>query len=301
MEKIYSTLQEFFKSIGLPLEQNTELTVHRLEGLHGEGPLQSPSFRTLYYTIVLIRSGKSTYTIDGHRFDLKPFSFYFTHPGHLKSFSIEIPLTGYMLTFSEKFVKQHFTGDFFQLFPFLIHETVPVMFLDEVTFSSLENISEQMLTEYAGKSAFKNQVLIHLLSVLLFRIKELLFSHPNALPSTTRGINVANAFRQLLNKNFQELLSGKIQKVLSVKEFADQLHLHPNYLSSLVTEETGKSASDWIQDRTLAEAQNLLLHSGKTVSEIAFLLGFTDTSHFGKFFKKYTGSSPKAFRSVKVL
>jgi hypothetical protein len=55
METIYRTLQDFFKSIGLPLEQDFEMTVHQLKGLHGDGKKQSPFFRTDYFSFLYNR------------------------------------------------------------------------------------------------------------------------------------------------------------------------------------------------------------------------------------------------------
>ena len=49
METIFRTLQDFFKSIGLPMTQDFEMTIHPLKGLHGDGQKQSPVFRTDYF------------------------------------------------------------------------------------------------------------------------------------------------------------------------------------------------------------------------------------------------------------
>jgi AraC family transcriptional regulator, transcriptional activator of pobA len=269
--------------------------VHRLEGLHGDKPLKSPLFRTNYYTIVLISEGKASYTIDGHTYALQRLAFYFTIPGHLKSFDIQELLSGFMITFSEKFVKQFFSGDFFQQFPFLVQETIPVMYLSEDIFEDIATICAQMQKEYERKSTFKNAVLTNLLSVLLFKIKELLPAYQ--AQNISRQEEIVLAFKHLLNENFVNLASSKSSKLWSVKEYADKLHLHPNYLSNLIKETTQKSPSEWIQERTLAEAQSLLLNTTKTVSEIAYSLGFTDTAHFGKFIKKYTGMTALELRS----
>jgi AraC family transcriptional regulator, transcriptional activator of pobA len=131
MEILYRTLQDFFKSIDIPLQQEFEMTVHLLKGLHGDSKLKSPLFRSNYYSFLLITGGQSSYTIDGKMFALSNGSYYFTNPGHLKSFEIEKPIEGYIITFSEGFLKENFMGDFFQLFPFLVHESTPVMRLSE--------------------------------------------------------------------------------------------------------------------------------------------------------------------------
>ena len=296
METIFRTLQDFFKSIGLPLEQDFEMTVHSLAGLHGSGAKVSPMFRTDYFAFLLITGGKSSYTIDKQSFDLGEGSFYFTNPGHLKSFSIEIPLEGYMVTFTETFLKQNFTGDLFQQFPFLLNESTPVMKLHTDIQADMKAMFETMIQEYKGHSAYKKAILSNHLSILLFKSKELLQSHQVNIKASSRSMELVNQFKMILNENFKNLLLGKSDKILSIKEIADIMNVHPNYLSNVIKEESGKSASDWIQDRTLAEAQALLKNSLKTVSEIAYSLGFTDSTHFAKFFKKMAGVSPSEYR-----
>jgi AraC family transcriptional regulator, transcriptional activator of pobA len=298
METIFRTLQDFFKSIGLPLEQDFEMTVHSLDGLHGAGSKVSPQFRTDYFAFLLITGGKSSYTIDKQSFALGEGSFYFTNPGHLKSFNIEIPLEGYMVTFTETFLKQNFTGDLFQQFPFLLNESTPVMKLNDNIQADMARMFETMIQEYKGSSSFKKAILSNHLSILLYKSKELLQSHQVSIKASGRSMELVNHFKMILNENFKNLLLQKSDKIMSIKEIADSMHIHPNYLSNVIKEESGKSASDWIQDRTLAEAQALLKNSNKTVSEIAFVFGFTDSTHFAKFFKKMSGVSPSDFRKM---
>jgi len=301
METLHQTLQDFFRSVGLPLQQDMELTVHRLDGLHGGKPFSSPLFRTNYYSFVLIQKGKSRYTIDNQTFELGSGSFYFTNPGHLKSFAIEELLGGYMLTFSEQFVKQHYTGDFYTLYPFLMHETTPVMQLDEPALAELAFVFEQMLREYNGEAVFRGAILTKYLAILLYKTKELLQTHKANFQAQNRSNALVSNFKKLLNENFKELATGQTNKIRSVKEFAERLNVHPNYLSSVVKNETGRPASDWIQERTLAEAQSLLNNTKLTVSEITFRLGFSDTAHFGKFFKKRANVSPSEYRQTPRL
>lgn len=296
MNSNFRTLQDFFRSVGLPLEQDMEFTVHRLEGLHGDKPMESPLFRTDYYSFLLITSGKSSYQIDNQRFDLGRFSFYFTNPGHLKSFKIEEPLGGYMLTFSERFIQNNFAGDFFTQFPFLIHETTPVMTLDTPLCAGIATIFEQMLVEYRRQSPFRAPILSNLLSFLLFRTKELLLTHRALIVAPNRGAELVGAFKKSVNDNFKDLADQTASRIWSVKEHAARLNVHPNYLTNLVKDQTGKPASEWIQERALTEAQSLLKNTGRTISEIAFTLGFSDSAHFAKFFKKHTGLTPSAFR-----
>jgi AraC family transcriptional regulator, transcriptional activator of pobA len=301
METIYRTLQDFFKSIGLPLEQDFEMTVHQLKGLHGDGKKQSPLFRTDYFSFLLITKGKSSYVIDKQAYDLGAGSFYFTIPGHLKSFNIEVPLEGYIVTFTEKFLKENFKGDLFQLFPFLISESTPVMQLNNAIVEKLTEMFEMMIEEYKGESIFKKEILSNHLAILLYKTKALLQSHRVNIKSSSKSMELVNQFKKLLNDNFKNLLQAKADKILSIKEIAHALNIHPNYLSNVIKDETGKAATSWIQDRTIAEVQFLLKNSTKTMAEIAATFGFTDSTHFAKFFKKITEMSPSEYRKSAIL
>jgi AraC family transcriptional regulator, transcriptional activator of pobA len=300
MDAPYRTLKDFFRSVGLPLDQDTDFTVHRLAGLHGEAPMQSPAFRTDYHSFLLIESGLGNYEIDGQVFQLQRGAFYFTNPGHLKSFYIEEVTTGYMLTFSPAFLQRHFTSTFVDQFPFLVKETTPMMMLDGLLMAELATIYEQMLLEYERKSSFRESILSNLLAVLLFRAKELLGSH-RLLP-THRAAELSQQFKALVQQNFSDLAHGTVDHILSIKELASQLNVHPNYLSNIIKAETGKAATEWIQDRTYAEAQSMLRQTRLSISEIAFALGFTDAAHLSKFFKKKSaGMTPVQYRQAKNL
>jgi AraC family transcriptional regulator, transcriptional activator of pobA len=296
MQTVFRTLQQFFESINIEIAQDFEMTVHRLEGLHGDGPKKSPLFRTDYFAFLLITGGKSSYTIDEQRFGLDVGSFYFTNPGHLKSFEIEEPLKGYMITFSESFVRQHIRSDFFDQFPFLLHESTPVMELSSDKIQEIQGLIHLMLTEYQSDSAYKKMILTNQLMVFLYKTKELLSSHQVIIRSSGRARDLVNQFKGILNDNFIKLGSDESHKILSVKEIANIMAVHPNYLGNVVKEETGKTATEYIQERTLSEAKSLLKNTHLTVSEIAFKLGFTDSTHFAKFFKKASGSTPGDFR-----
>ena len=84
----------------------------------------------------------------------------------------------------------------------------------------------------------------------------------------------------------------------TVKFLAEQVHLSPSYLSDLLKKETGKNAQDHIHFYLIEEAKNVLLNSNKSVSEIAYSLGFEDPQYFNKLFKQKTGKTPIEFRNM---
>ncbi|MDE1191735.1 MAG: helix-turn-helix transcriptional regulator [Arachidicoccus sp.] len=84
----------------------------------------------------------------------------------------------------------------------------------------------------------------------------------------------------------------------TVKFLADSVHLSANYLSDLLKRETGMGAQDHIHHYLIEEAKNQLLNSNKSVSELAFELGFEYPQYFSRLFKLKTGMTPIEYRSL---
>jgi AraC-like DNA-binding protein len=115
--------------------------------------------------------------------------------------------------------------------------------------------------------------------------------------------------RSVVNKDilgrFEKLLDNYFQSELvhtmglpTVKYCADQLHLSANYFGDLIKKETGKSAQENIQLKVLTLARERIFDRSKTLSEIAYELGFKSPQHFSRMFKNETGQSPNEYRSL---
>ena len=83
----------------------------------------------------------------------------------------------------------------------------------------------------------------------------------------------------------------------SVKYFADKVFLSPNYFGDMIRKQTGKTASEYIQTKVIERAKENLLSSDKTMSEIAYDLGFQYPQHLSRMFKRVAGCTPNEFRA----
>ncbi len=99
-----------------------------------------------------------------------------------------------------------------------------------------------------------------------------------------------------LERKFRKAVSEYGREHHDVKFYANLLHVHPKYLSQIITFETGRTAREWIQQQIIIEAKVLLQNQDLTFSEIAEILHFPDQSSFGKYFKRYTKISPSTYR-----
>jgi AraC-like DNA-binding protein len=100
---------------------------------------------------------------------------------------------------------------------------------------------------------------------------------------------------------FSNLVQEQFRELRTVKKYADQLNVTAKYLTEVVKEYSGKNASEIINDLVILEAKFLLRKSELSIGEIADVLHFSDQSFFGKYFKRQTGVSPKAFRETEFL
>ena len=96
---------------------------------------------------------------------------------------------------------------------------------------------------------------------------------------------------------YKKLVSQFFITKRQVAEYAHLLTVTPNHLNKIIKEQTGKTASDFINAMLLMEAKALLKHTELSISEIAYQLDFTDPSHFNKFFKKGTEYTPLNYRN----
>ncbi|MCR8916836.1 AraC family transcriptional regulator [Bacteroides sp. ET225] len=90
-------------------------------------------------------------------------------------------------------------------------------------------------------------------------------------------------------------------KERSVTFYAREQHLSPNYLSTIVKNQSGRTAIQWIETFTLLQAQHYLLQTRLSIKEIAYQLHFPDQSVFGRYFKKHCGVSPTDYRNRKRI
>lgn len=106
---------------------------------------------------------------------------------------------------------------------------------------------------------------------------------------------VIGSFESLLNEYFS---SGKPQEtgIPTVAYFAEQLHLSANYFGDLVKKETGKTAQDYIHAKLVDVAKEKIFNPAKSVSEVAYELGFKYPQHFTRFFKQQVGCTPNEYR-----
>ena len=108
---------------------------------------------------------------------------------------------------------------------------------------------------------------------------------------------ILEKFENLLQEYFQ---SEKPQTIglPSVAWCAGELNLSANYFGDLVKKETGKTAQEYIQSKVIDVAKERIFDQSKSVSQVAYELGFKYPQHFARLFKQRVGQSPNEYRML---
>jgi len=106
-------------------------------------------------------------------------------------------------------------------------------------------------------------------------------------------------FEETLDNYFasdKQALNG----LVSVAYCAEQLHLSPKYFGDLIKKETGTTAQEHIQSKIIDVAKQRMFDISKSISEIAYEMGFKYPQHFTRLFKRKVGQSPQDYRSMSL-
>ena len=105
--------------------------------------------------------------------------------------------------------------------------------------------------------------------------------------------NITNQFFLLMEQGYTENRK--------VEDYARQIGITSKHLAFVVKKTTGKYPSEWLNNYVLLEAKKLLRSTDLSIQEISYDLNFSTPSHFGKFFKNQTGTTPKKFRDSIII
>ncbi len=210
----------------------------------------------------------------------------FQSPGHVSSWVRGEAQRGFLLYFQPEFLSHHPTP-LLDDFPFFRPTAINVLPLVDAQPDSLRNRFAHLLQTYGTPHPYRAPMLQSLLLALLFDCKGVYEQHWSPQQAAARPA-LATRFVQMVEQHY---LTRQ-----SVQDYADLLHVTPNHLSQAVSSALGRTASDVIAARLVLEAQKFLRYSDLPVAEIADALGFSEPTHFSRFFKRYAKQTPRQFR-----
>jgi len=96
------------------------------------------------------------------------------------------------------------------------------------------------------------------------------------------------------------VIERRHSEALSLRDVARELAMTPGYLTTIVRRRTGRTVQEWITERRMAEARDLLSETGLPISEVARVVGMPDPGYFSRVFRRMHGTSPRQWRGRPV-
>ncbi|WP_281752709.1 helix-turn-helix domain-containing protein [Neptunitalea chrysea] len=201
---------------------------------------------------------------------------------------------GYFCIFRDEFFTEHIRNGIHTL-PMFIPGNNPSYKLTEAQFTIVSGIFDKMLNEINSDYKYKYDLIRNYVTELIhFALKvqptETLYEQTDA------NSRITAVFTELLERQFPIESLSQRYTMRSAKDFASQLSVHVNHLNRAIRATTGKTTTEHISERLTSEAKALLKHTSWNVSEISYVLGFDDPTHFNHFFKKQTATTPTQYR-----
>lgn len=299
MSKV-ETLKDFYqgKNDLPPVALHQEVghfNVFKLDPYVGVGAVATPYRRRDYYKITLV-DGNGKFHYADKEIEVKNYALVFSNPQIPYSWENRDRITsGFFCIFDQSFFHQYGNLNQYSLF----QATGNAVFeLTKEQFTFMQGMYTRMFDEI-------NSDYIHKYDVLRTIVYEMVHFALKMQPAESlkkHHINasqrISSLFMELLERQFPIDEPNQVVQLRTPSDYAEKLNVHVNHLNRAIKENTDKTTSQIIAERILKEAKILLKQTAWNVSEISYLLGYSELTHFNNFFKKHMQISPVKFRNV---
>ncbi|MDI9342729.1 MAG: AraC family transcriptional regulator [Sediminibacterium sp.] len=239
-----------------------------------------------FYLVVIITKGTGWHEIDFTRYAIRAGTVFIMQPGQMHYWKFSENTDGFVFFHTSAFYNGGLTTsrieDYAIFKPFTAQ---PFLKLSPRQLNKLSLWMKEALAEYQSPDAYameKWHALVNLMYIELsrsYRVTESTQTHSYRFK--------LNTYETLIDKQFKE--------VKLVSTYAGQLNISVKHLNRITKTCLNKTATQLITERVVLEAKRLLVHANANINQVGYALGYTDSSYFIRFFKKHTGTTPKAF------
>ena len=291
-----NSISQYHQLMGLPKPQHPLVSILRFEDLPVVANEGNIKFIMDFYTVTIKKDCECKVQYGQTHYDFDEGVMSFIAPEQIFTLEGDFtpPTKGWLLAFHPDFVRNYAIGQKIKAYGFFHYAMNEALILSDKEEASVENIFNNIETEYhLPIDNFSQDVIIAQLELLLtyanryYNRQFITRKAPASDLLTKMEIVLADYF------NGHSMVNESLP---SVTFLADQLNMSPKYLSDTLRNLTGQSTQQHIQNKVIEKAKQILMVTNLSVSEIAYQLGFEYPQSFNKLFKKKTHLSPLEFR-----
>lgn len=272
-----------------------EFDIIQLEDLYQRTDLEHSPFQlhlVEFYIIIFIESGQDTHTIDFMEYEFEKGTILTIRKDQIHKFTKNNAVKGTLLLFTDEFLVSYLEQlealKSLQVFNEFLGS--PKIHLEKTELVAINRLIERLKEEYFQTNDDYSLGIIrselHILLAKLYRIK----SQKNQVIHSRKYLSEFVAFQNLVEEH--------AVKYLKVKDYAKLMGCSTKTINTITKTIVNKSAKAFIDDVRGKQVKRLLINTELSVKEIAYTLGFEETTNFYKYFKRLVHLTPEQFRET---
>ncbi len=266
-----------------PSDKKKNFRIRELKEMFTDGDLKEPLHRHDFYYLLIVESASGVHTIDFDNYTITDQSIFFLRPGQMHKLTLKAKSTGYLLHFKKDFLENSYSKTTALLQTVSFNNQYIV---DTIVFKKIKRLLEVILQESKEGIKDYNEAIKANLILLLIQL-----SREKEVKETTQI-----SYEQEKLEQFKIVLQNTIKQQKKATVYANELGMSVYQLNAITKKTLGKTSSELINEYIVLEAKRYLLATNYQINQIAYYLGYQDSSYFIRFFKKHTGNSPAIFR-----
>lgn len=248
---------------------------------------------TDFFEIMMFSDIDGYILLDDNKIELKERTFLFISPFQKRRWFIkENKAKGWALIFEKDFLGNFFSDDLFVYkLQYFYNYNLKTAFIPEPDLFPFNNsMFNEILEEIKNFKPDSDHILRALLYYVLVKLNRGFVAF-HKLENQSLSNNYGLLFKEALEKNYKQLHQ--------VNDYVSVLNVSRITLNQSVKKQFNITASNMIKDRLISEVKSQLIHTNKTISEIAFHLNFSEPNNLIRLFKLKTEMSPNQYRLSK--
>lgn len=252
--------------------------------------------KNTFFEMVFVLEGKGVQIINNHKLPYGSDKLFLIFPQDTHRFEISTTSKFFFIRFNQSYLKTQ-AKEWVQKLEFIFHNHnhLPGCILKTITDKPLVRaLIEALIREHINQQPQQQEVVKQLINTIIIIAARNIVLMPAAATARPASQNAM----QLLNYIHQHIYEpGNLKAEVISKHF----NVSPKYISEYFKTQTGQSLQEYIMEYKLKLIETRLRFTDMRISEIVHELGFTDTSHLNRLFKKSKGISPSEFRKSSDL
>lgn len=275
------------------IESSHKARIHSIEGI---SIIEQPTFAILpnhpyrcpISVAVYCRRGEGKGRVNARTFDIEANTMFIVLPNQITELiDVSDDFDAVYVVMTDSFTESLSIGNTFNMRNIITEQ--PYTKLGAQAREALEGYLSMCINIIKTKSNPHREEIIRLLTRAFF-LGLGYFIHEEETPS------VADNRATALTSDFIALVESNYRQHRDLAFYAERMGLTPKYVSTVVKESSGKSATEWIEKYVTLDAITQLTSTDRTIKQIAYDLNFPSQSFFGKYFTRVVGISPAAYR-----